>query len=134
MKRKIAIVLAVAMAAACLCLAGCSKTLEDEDFQLYDKDGNVIELYEEPNGYKTATIRNEDGGSTSRGIKIGSTLEEVKEAYSDVWGTVEEQIVDSTDGDNFTTTYKFRKDKTVLTIMVINSSETVGNISVMVKP
>ena len=128
MKRKIAIVLAVAMVAACLCLAGCSKTLEDEDFQLYDKDGNVIELYEEPNGYKTATIRNEDGGSTSRGIKIGSTLEEVEEAYADVWGAVQIQELE---GSKF---YQFQMDKMTLLINIPESSGVVETMSIVIEP
>ena len=130
MKRKLAIILAAVM--AMVCLAGCSgATLEDKDFQLYDYDGNILELNEDPNGWKTLSIGEGDEGVTSRGIKVGSTLEEVKKAYGDVWGSVEAK---SYDDDNFSTTYSFRKDKMKLSILVVNETEIVGRISIWVDP
>ena len=126
MKRKIAIVLAVAMAAACLCLAGCSGGLTEEDFVFYDENGNRKELWENESGMKMGTA--DYSSQTSRGIKLGSTLEEVEEAYADVWGSV--QIRDDEAGEN----YRIQKDKMILDIFIPESSDKVEIITISIEP
>ena len=127
MKRKIAIVLAVAMAAACLCLAGCSgANLTEEDFVFYDENGNRKELWENESGMKMGTA--DYSSQTSRGIKLGSTLEEVEEAYADVWGSV--QIRDDEAGEN----YRIQKDKMILDIFIPESSDKVEIITISIEP
>ena len=127
MKRKIAIVLAVAMAAACLCLAGCSgANLTEEDFVFYDENGNRKELWENESGMK---IRSADYSSqTSRGIKLGSTLEEVEEAYADVWGTVQRKENEA--GERYT----IQKDKMRIDIFIAESSGKVEMITISIEP
>ena len=127
MKRKIAIVLAVAMVAACLCLAGCSgANLTEEDFVFYDENGNRKELWENESGMKMGTA--DYSSQTSRGIKLGSTLEEVEEAYADVWGSV--QIRDDEAGEN----YRIQKDKMILDIFIPESSDKVKIITISIEP
>ena len=95
MKRKIAIVLAVAMTAVCLCLAGCSGGLSDAEFDFYDADGNVTQrLADSENLYL------EEGEYTKRGIALGSTIEEVEAAYGDVLESA--KILDLSDEDGTT--------------------------------
>ena len=127
MKRKIAIVLAVAMTAACLCLAGCSgANLTEEDFVFYDENGNEKEFWEYDTGVKTRSA--DDDSYTSRGIKLGSSLEEVKEAYADVWGAVQIQELE---GSKF---YQFQKDKMTLLINIPESSGVVETMSIVIEP
>ena len=94
MKRKIGIGLVIVMMLAGLvgCAAG---KLEEEDFKLYDKDGKELEIWEDmATNFKTQNA--DEGDHTSRGIVVGSTLEELKEAYKDVWNLVNSHENDAT--------------------------------------
>ena len=115
MKRKIAIVLAVAMAAACLCLAGCSgANLTEEDFVFYDENGNITR---DVNSATVPYISAVEGEFTSRQITLGSTNDEVKTAYQDVWDSVDEYQIESG-----TIRYSWKLEETVLEIHVDPSS------------
>ena len=125
MKRKIAIVLAVAMAAACLCLAGCSGGLTEEDFVFYDENGNEQEFWEEDGTQYCAA---DDSSQTVRGIKLGSTLEEVDEAYADVGDAVTKSEVE---GSKF---YQFKMDNKTLAMIIPESTGVVDVMLITIEP
>ena len=82
MKRKIGLVLAVALVLAGL--VGCAGGgLTDADFDLYDEDGKVVKKFED-----SEDIHAEEGEFTSKKIKIGSTVQEFEDAYKDIIETI----------------------------------------------
>lgn len=83
MRRRIGMMLAAILALACL--VGCSEGgLSDRDFMIYDENGNVTKKMEDTaEGYHIMATK--EGEYTSRKIGVGSTEEELKEAYGDIW-------------------------------------------------
>ena len=125
MKRKLAIILAAVM--ALVCLAGCSgSSLTEDDFAFYDDSGEKLRFTEYDSGVKTS--RAHDTDQTSRGIKLGSTLEDVKKAYADVWGSVK---IKEVEGSKL---YTFQKDKMTLLIGIPESEGTVVTMSILIEP
>ena len=114
MERKIGIGLVIVMLLAA-CLVGCAAgKLEEEDFLIYDKEGKEIKFCpEDIEMMYTRTYDAEEGESTSRGIHLGSTVEELKEAYKDVLGSAK---IRERDGGN--TSYYWSQDKRSLMIFV----------------
>ena len=82
MRRRIGMMLAAILALACL--VGCSEGgLSDRDFMIYDENGNVTKKMEDTaEGYHIMATK--EGEYTSRKIGVGSTEEELKEAYGDI--------------------------------------------------
>ena len=70
-----------------------------------------------------------EGDQTSRGIKIGSTLEELKEVYGDVWGSVTTEEYDDIEKGRFS--YIFHKDET-MSLSFLVADETVRSMFVFV--
>lgn len=90
MKRKLAVLLVAVM--AMVCLAGCSGEgkLTEDDLKFYDAEGNVLrDLLETTDKIMMSYEYPREPEYTARGITIGNTEEEVKEAYKDLSALME---------------------------------------------
>ena len=132
MKKIVCLILAVCGVAGALVGCGSGEAgltdLTEEDFILYQNGEPVKELMEESDSTYSAEIteENDQGYETSRGIKIGSTFEEVLEAYPNIqeWGTIDE-----TTNPNLRT-----KDREYLLDLSQKVKEQTGNIYLLALP
>lgn len=74
--------IALTLALVLICLAGCSGGLQAEEFYVYDANGNVKTTFDDLSE-EGAMINLLEGDFTYRKIGLGSTKEEVMQAYGD---------------------------------------------------
>ena len=98
MKKMVCLILAVCCVAGALIGCGSGEAgltdLTEEDFMPYQNGEPVKELMEESDSTYSVEIteENDQGYETSRGIKLGSTFEEVLEAYPNIqeWSVIDD--------------------------------------------
>lgn len=125
--------IALTLALALICLAGCSAAqLEARDFVLYDANGNELgadklDGFVEARDFTTYAAK-DDQAYTSRGIRIGSTLEDVQKAYGSAI-KLDDSVSDASGEDSF---YCLEADNMQMFFHIPKASNTVSSISVII--